>query len=121
MRTELFIPQHLVALAEGKADQNQGNAAIISQIAGPAFTLMTDDGKVLGCGGLRIKGVAQAWAYFSQDALKVHAKSILRETNATMDKMIAENRIFKTYADPEAGDTWFEHIGFVKQEGVFVR
>jgi hypothetical protein len=121
MKTELFIPQHLVALSEGNADLEHGNAAIISQMSGPAFTLMTDKDELLGCGGLRIRGVAQAWGYFSKDALEHKKLSILCQSRRMMNKMIAENRIFKTYADPEAGEVWFKHMGFVKQESVFVR
>ena len=121
MKTELFIPQHLVALCGENADQLRVNAAIVNQVTGPAFTLMTDKDEIVGCGGLRIHGVAQAWGYFSTDALKDMKKTILRESKKAMNELIAENRIFKTYADPEAPDSWFEHMGFVKQEGVFVR
>jgi hypothetical protein len=121
MKTELFIPHHLVTLCGENADQELVSSAIVSQISGPAFTLMTDKNEILGCGGLRIQGVAQAWGYFSKDGLRDMKKTILRKSQAAMNKMIAENRIYKTYADPEAPDSWFRHMGFVKQENVFVR
>lgn len=120
MSTELFLPEHLIALCKENADVERLNSAIINQISGPAFTLI-EDGKILGCGGLRVAGVAQAWAYFSTDALKDKPKTILKESRAAVNEMIAENRIYRVYADPDADDSWFEHLGFVKQEKVFVR
>jgi hypothetical protein len=120
MSTELFLPAHLIALCKENADVERLNGAIINQISGPAFTLV-EDGKILGCGGIRTAGIGQAWAYFSRDALKDKPRTILQESRAAMNEMIAENRIYRVYADPEAGDDWFKHLGFVKQEKVFVR
>lgn len=119
VRIEQFSIPHAAALG---GDLNQ---AIVNQISGPAYTLMTDEKKpsILACGGLRMNGIGQAWAMFDQRALVEHGILLARKARLVLDTCIAEERAYRVYAESSEGvdKKWFEHLGFTNSERLFVR
>ena len=100
------------------------NAAIVSQVTGPAFTLMTDERKpqILACGGVRCLGVGEAWAVFNQDFLKESPLLVLRTAREVLRKSIEDERLYRVYATATVDKpAWFKKLGFVRAENIFVR
>lgn len=97
---------------------------MLNQMAGTAFTLMTDDKSeaVLACGGVRSAGIGQMWASFDPDALKDFPKLILRTSKDVINECIIRENIYKLYADASVNKpAWFKHLGFRLCDNVYVR
>jgi len=92
--------------------------AKLNEVAGPGFTGMLD-GKVLGCGGIRINGLGEAWAVFSPEA-KGMKKELLRQSKERFKDMIKLNNLWQIIAttkdiSPQQAN-FLEHLGFEKTE-----
>lgn len=92
--------------------------AKLNEVAGPGFTGMFD-GKVLGCGGIRIYGVGEAWAIFSPEA-KERKKELLRQVRSKFKEMIKTANLWQIIATtrnltPQQAN-FLEHLGFEKSE-----
>lgn len=118
-----FVPAHYAALARAQGHPERIDASALSQIAGPAYTLMKGRKIVLACGGIRVMGIGQAWACFDPKALQDERMALVRASKRILDTMIAAERLFKIYAEASEGvpDNWFETMGFIKQQKIFVR
>jgi len=118
-RVETFAPEHQVALG------GDANVAIINQQTGPAMTLMTDERKpeIIGCGGIRIDGIGQAWAQFSPAALKDMPIAIIRQSKQWLHEMMVAHKLYRLYAEASEGvDTgWFKAVHFRPDNRLFVR
>lgn len=91
------------------------NTARINQIAGPAYTAVID-GKPVGCGGVRVAGVGEAWALYSEQT-KETRKELLRHTRYWMDRIIREESLWRLWSEcPEQlpNRNFLEHVGFAK-------
>lgn len=121
MKTRIVPYIYSHALAIQGDDIEQG--AALNQVTGPAFTVMTDekDPKVLGCGGIRIQGLGEAWAMYDKEALTDFPKTLLGASQDALTEMIAEERLIRVFAEASGSEKWLEHLGFVKQDNIFVR
>jgi len=119
VRIEPYTVEHLLALG---ADSNQ---AIVNQITGPAYTLMTDEKHphILGCCGIRITGVAQAWAMPDPVAMKEHPILLARKARIAIDECLQEEKIYRCYAEASEGvdAKFFNHFGFRNSDRLYVR
>lgn len=120
-KIESYIYGHAVALHGDDSSFAQG--AALSQVTGPAFTIMTDEKKpkILGCGGVRVQGIGEAWAFYDKEALKDFPKILLPTTRQVLNDIIAQERLIRIYAEASVSETWLEHLGFKKQENIFAR
>ena len=109
-----FSPLDAVQLA-GK---EKSSVAIANMTTGPAYSIFKK-GKLIGCGGLRIDGIGEAWALFDEGALETCRKTILRVTKEQMELMMREHEVWRLYADTELR-TWMRHLDFSKRQ-IFVR
>ncbi len=90
------------------------DAARLNQTAGPCYTAIQGK-KVLGCGGVRILGVGEAWALNSEKA-KGMKLSLLRETREWLETIIrnhAMQRIWSECPDPP-NENFIKHLQFRK-------
>ena len=117
MRIEPFTIDHYRAMG---GDPAHLNAAIVSQISGPAYAMI--EGKVvLAIGGVRVQGIGQAWAMLSPEARK-HPKDVLRAARQVIAESMAAERLYRVYAEATVdAPAWFEHLGFIRQDNLFVR
>ena len=93
--------------------------ARINFAAGPGFTLL-QDGKVMGCGGVRTCGCGEAWATFSPEAKRSVRKSMFEQTKAGLLQIMDSEKLWHVVAG-SAGLTdeqanFLEHLGFVRSE-----
>ena len=109
-----FSPLDAVQLA-GK---EKSHVAIANMTTGPAYSIFKK-GKLIGCGGLRIDGIGEAWALFDEGALETCRKTILRVTKEQMELMMREHEVWRLYADSQF-EVWMKHLDFEKKE-IFVR
>ena len=92
--------------------------AKLNEIAGPGFT-GTVDGKVIGCGGIRVYGVGSIWGVFSQEA-KGRKKDLLRIARDSLKEIIETANLWQVFAttkdvSPQQAN-FLEHLGFEKSE-----
>lgn len=88
------------------------NIARLNQIAGPCYTAVQGK-EVLGCGGVRVDGVGEAWALYS-DKAKEMKLSLLRETRNWLDAIIRHNtlqRIWSECPEPQ-NQNFIKHLHF---------
>ncbi len=90
------------------------DAARLNQTAGPCYTAIQGK-KVLGCGGVRIIGVGEAWSLYSEEAKKKKL-TLLKETRAWLEAIMrnhAMQRIWSECPDPP-NENFIKHLQFRK-------
>jgi len=117
MNIEPFTIDHYRAMM---GDENL-SAACLNLVSGPAFAL-TEGGIVLAIGGIRVQGIGQAWALLAPGAAEKRAKTVLRTARTVIDQSIAQERLYRVYAEATVDKpAWFKHLGFVQSEKLYVR
>ena len=88
------------------------DTARLNQIAGPCYTAIKD-GKVLGCGGVRVDGVGEVWAMNSEEA-KGMKLSLLRESRAWLDVIIRNNALQRLWSEAPVpcNENFIKHLNF---------
>ena len=99
---------------DGNTDR--ANIHRLNQQTGPGYTVV-EDGKILGCGGIRTQGIGEAWALYSPEA-KDRRRELLEKTRYWMDMMAREERLWRIWSEaPIAPNVNFiKHLGFEKIE-----
>lgn len=116
MTVETFILDHYRAIA---GDEHLA-AACLSQVSGPAFTLI-EGGQILAIGGVRVQGIGQAWFMMGPDGT-AHTKSVLRAVRAGIEQSIKQEKLYRLYAEVTVDKPAFlKHLGFHQQNNIFVR
>ncbi len=99
-------------------DPNLSDVARLNQIAGPCYTAVQGK-KVLGCGGVRVDGVGEAWALYSDKAREMKL-SLLKETRAWLEIIIRNNALQRIWSEcPELRNERFikcKQLNFRKLE-----
>ena len=92
--------------------KSQMEWAVRNETLGPAFTGVKD-GKIIGCGGVRIiwPGVGDAWALFHSDCNK-DKFFIFRHCKRHLDKIIKDNNLHRVQSTPLC--EWGCGISFAK-------
>lgn len=99
--------------------------AKLHEIAGPGFTGLKD-GKVLGCGGIRINGIGEIWGVFSPEVkdrtigFSRIKKDLLEQSQNKVREMIKATNLWQVIAttkniSPQQAN-FLEHLGFEKSE-----
>jgi len=100
------------------SDKEQIAFAMLNEVAGPGFTWFKDK-KVMGCGGVRVTGVGEAWAVFSEDAIK-SKKDLLKLTAENFKSIIETMNLWQVFATAkdmtQEQANFLEHLGFEKCE-----
>lgn len=100
-------------------DESKRPEANINQSSGPAYSLF-EDGKLLGCGGVRIYGIGEPWCMFTEKAKKENRKTILRSTREQLESIVREHKLWRLFAEAQISENFLEHLGF-KIRKVLVR
>lgn len=84
-------------------------------LSGPAVTVYLDN-KLAACGGIRIRGVGEAWAKYSPEALK--DINFLHESQKQIDRMCRENSIWRLWSEVSINDekhkSFLRHMNFTE-------
>jgi hypothetical protein len=88
--------------------------AAFNQATGTAHSFFSDDGELLGCGGVREFGVGEAWLIVSPKVKGQMKKTLIETTTFTIDQIIRQSRLWKLFA--EGHGNFLEHVGFKKRE-----
>ncbi len=90
------------------------DSARLNQTAGPCYTAIQGK-EVLGCGGVRILGVGEAWALYS-DKAKEMKLSLLKETREWLETIIRNHAMQRIWSEPPipCNQNFIEHLKFTK-------
>lgn len=97
-------------------------------VTGPAEAFRDDNGRLLGVGGFRIIGVAEAWLITPRDIRchpdhqkrKSQFAEFLRITQETMKRMCDENNLWRVFATGTLSTKFLEQLGFEKIDKTLV-
>ena len=90
------------------------DVARLNQIAGPCFSAIVD-GNVVGCGGVRISGVGEAWALYG-DKAKEMKLSLLKQTRIWLETIMREHSLHRIWSEcPDMpNENFIKHLNFRK-------
>lgn len=106
-----FHPEDMLRIL-GNNPQNAADARL-NQISGPARSFFLD-GKLVGCGGVRIKGVGEAWACYKPEAFE-HIWDVFNQSKALMEQVIRDKQLWRLWAEMTVSDD--RHKIFLKRMG----
>lgn len=120
MRIVPFTASHVHTLVLQPMQRIDGpisfNEAAALEVAGPSFSLMTDDGRCLGAAGAipQWKGRAIAWALLSPEAARYFVR-VTRAVKNWLDECDFER--IEAHADAlfPASHRWLEMLGFERE------
>jgi hypothetical protein len=111
-----FNPEDLIYTGESIETARQ------NQVMGPAYSYFLDN-KFVGCGGVRIRGVAEAWAKYTPEAME-HLSGVLLHSRTVLDQIIRDQKLWRIWAEMNVDDdrhrTFLKHMNFREIEA-FVR
>lgn len=97
--------------------------AELNEISGPGYTALSN-GRIIGCGGVRIHGVGEVWAGFTPEARDMK-KEMLYYNRIWLEHIIKENGLWLLFGRAEAetcgSKNFLRHFGFVPAENYFMR
>ena len=111
MQVKKFQPDDMLYIV-GNNEENAANARL-NQVAGPAYSYFLD-GKLVGCGGVRIAGVGEAWAAYTPEALE-HKSGLLLHSRTTLDQIKRDEHLWRMWSEsPEAepNQNFLKHLNF---------
>jgi len=114
---EIYSEPKLTDILFGQADEMEAVAK-----AGPCWTLITDDGRVIGCVGMTMlwQGVGQAWAVFSP-LVKEYGIAVSRAVKRMISHGFDEYGLDRLQAivlpEEDRNIKWARFLGF-EEEGI---
>jgi len=91
------------------------NVYRLNQQTGPCYTAV-HKGEIVGCCGVRIDGIGEAWAVYNDKARKDLKLSMLKQTQLYLDKIMRDHVLYRLWSEsptPE-NENFIEHMGFRK-------
>ena len=87
----------------------------LNQQTGPCWTAV-HEGEIVGCCGVRIDGVAEVWANYSQKAKNDLKLSMLKKTQLYLDKVMRDHALYRLWSESpiDKNCNFIEHLGFRK-------
>lgn len=89
------------------------NSVRLNMVSGPGYSAF-HNGELLGCGGIRQRGIGEAWAIYTEKA-KEHKKELLKQSRIWLDRMMRDERIWRVWSETpkiEANQNFLKHLGF---------
>ncbi len=91
------------------------DVARINLTTGPAYSAWLNN-ELVACGGVRVRGVGEAWALYSPKALEKKL-SLLRHSRAWLDRIIRDEALWRVWSESpraKANKNFLEHLGLRK-------
>ena len=104
-----FHPEDMLRIL-GNTQENAGNARL-NHISGPARSFFLDK-KLVGCGGVRIVGVGEAWASFNPEA-KEHIWDLFSRSKGVIEQIMRDEKLWRVWAEMSVNDE--RHRLFLKR------
>lgn len=111
IQVKKFQPEDMLHII-GNTEESAANARL-NQVSGPAYSYFLD-GKLVGCGGVRIAGVGEAWACYAPEAMK-HKSGLLLHSGATLDQIKRDEHLWRLWSEsPEQkpNQNFLKHLNF---------
>jgi hypothetical protein len=91
------------------------NAYRLNQQTGPCYTAV-HKGEIVGCCGVRIDGIGEVWASYSEKAKKDLKLSMLKQTKIYLDKIMREHALYRLWSESpiDKNCNFIEHMNFHK-------
>ena len=90
----------------------EGNVAY-----GVAETYLDKEGNILGVAGVRYIGIGESWLVTLPDERR---PTLLRTVRKLFAKVMAENNLWRVFAESRLSTAFLTHLGFKKHEGTYV-
>lgn len=87
-------------------------------VTGTAQTFR-EDGRIVGVGGIRYKGIGEAWC-ISPPALRDQPLRLLRQVRKSFEQIRDDKELWRVFAESKLSETFLRHLGFVKNEGIHI-
>ncbi len=108
--------------------QQQEAMANTNIVTGPAQAFRDTNGRLVGVGGIRIIGVAEAWLITPKDIRshpdyqkrKQQFAEFLKVSKDTFKKMCDENRLWRVFARGTLSMSFLEQFGFERIDKIMV-
>ena len=107
-----FTVEDACALA-GSTDM--ADAFRLNQQTGPCYTAV-HKGEIVGCCGVRIDGIGEAWASYSEKAKKDLKLTLLKETRNHLDMIMRNHALYRLWSECPLppNENFIEHLNFRK-------
>jgi hypothetical protein len=109
-----FVPEDMLRLL-GESPEVAANARL-NQLSGPAKSIFLDK-ELLCCGGIRIKGIGEAWSIYSPEALD-DIRFVLSKSKKEIDRMGREHSLWRLWAEVTINDEkhkkFMRHMNFTE-------
>lgn len=109
IETKIYRPEDMIRI-KGNTDAVAANARL-NQVAGPAHSIFLD-GRLAGCGGIRVAGVGEAWACYTPEALE-HVWDVFKKSREFIELMVREQHLWRMWAEMSVQDD--RHRAFLKR------
>lgn len=98
-----------------KIAPNLSDVARLNQQTGPAYTAI-HEGKVVGCCGVRIDGIGEAWALYSDKAKKDLSLSMLKKTQEYLELIMRNHALYRLWSESPTSENenFIKHMDFRK-------
>lgn len=111
-----------------QTQQQKLNMANTNIVTGPAEAFRDDKGRLVGVGGIRIIGVAEAWLITKMEIRcnpdhairKQKFQEFIQITQETFKRMCEENNLWRVFATGTLSTKFLEQLGFEKIDKTLV-
>jgi len=113
---------------EALSDEKKEQIANANIVTGCAEAFYWPDGTLVGVGGIRYKGVGEAWMITPRH-IQSHSDPTQRQaqfldlfttTKESMDRMIDENNLWRVFATGTLSTSFLEKIGYKRNDKIMV-
>ena len=78
-----------------------------------------EDGKIVGVGGIRHIGIAEAW-FITPPAIRSKPLKLLRQVRKSFEQIRTDEGLWRIFAESKISENFLKHLGFVKDDGIHI-
>jgi len=78
-----------------------------------------EDGKIVGVGGIRHIGIAEAW-FITPPAIRKKPLKLLRQVRKSLEQIRTDKQLWRIFAASKISENFLKHLGFAKNEDFHV-
>jgi hypothetical protein len=99
-------------------DEQKRHIAAVNISTGTAQSFF-EDGRLVGVGGIRFRGIGEAWLITPPYIRDHRAKSLFREARRVFKKNRDELNLWRIFATSRISKTFLRHLGFKRSPRTF--